>query len=593
MEISRSNISAMPTVGVVTFDAYVGMYAETLRYVSWKLQRLGCTVVKVGCDGIFGACTSLNSAGKNVIDSRVKESICKTCKDSQLKMPANLVSNVSGHQAHLKQDAIDFLNEVEATLKKQLAVSSVLDMHYQQLPMCKIAFFDFGIQLKVSPTSQLNKLAIARFMLGLRDLVVLQQHLLTSVQINMLTHVVYVNGNYSLNTLVRMLCESKKIICLSIEPQLTSQHILNYIFLKQDRIELSPEALFAVNPELNINPKYLSQVLDNFGARIIGGDFNAYTSLSEVCNQNETEKFMHFFESHTQVHSFFMSSEDELVPHTVTHDFLNSVDEESGTAYKNQIEFTQFYLAEATKNPDIGFIVRLHPRMAVNKRDAFESAEHIRYKNLLAQTVSAPNVLIILGDSKVSSYFIISKSNLVIVSWSTIGLEALMMGIPVVSAFPNNLMYPINKFSKQPQNFDELKRALFSHSEYGITDDMRLFNWVSMAQEGQFFPTLAPRGRGGQLGRAYRLIYRVVDKVGVYNLFALMIDKIWFSDTIFSEEILLGKKEKKESSKMQTSQCLINSYRTKINKMLNQYEKKLFESARDLKLSTHRKINED
>lgn len=580
MAISKNSTSAMPAVGVVTFDSYIGMYAETLRYVSWKLQRLGCKIDRVGCDGILGACASLNSLGDRVIDSRTKESICRICKEGQLKIHADLVSNVSSYQPLFKQDAIDFLNQVESTLKGNLVASSVLEMSYQQLPMCKIAFFDFAITLKVSPANQLNESAISRFMLGLRDLVILHQYLETLFQHNELTHVVYVNGNYSQNTLVRMLCTKKNIACLSIEPQLTSQHILNYIFIKQDRLELSPEALLAVNPKSSVQPSYLRKVLENFGARITGNDFNAYTSLGDVSDQNETERLMNFFESYSKVHSFFLSSEDELVPHIVTHEFVNELDEEYRAAYKNQFEFAQFYLKEAVKNPDIGFIVRLHPRMAVNKRDSIESAEHIRYKNLLAQTTPAPNLLFILGDSKVSSYFIISKSDLVIVSWSTIGLEALMMGMPVVSAFRGNLMYPLDKFSKQPQNLEELKTALFSHSTYGVADDMKLFSWISMAHEGQFFKTLASRGQGGRLGRLYRLICRIVDKLGAYNLFAHLADITWLGDAVFSSDVLLNKREKNESPKVRTCQLLIDSYRNRISDMLKQYEKALFRSEK-------------
>lgn len=584
MTFFKSSTNSIPTVGLVTFDSYVGIYAETLRYVSWKLKQHGCKVNRLGCDGIMGACTSLNSLGDRVIDGNTKEEICRACKGAQLKIPADHINNVGSDHSLLEQDATDFLNRVESTLKTHLAVSAVLEMNYHQLPLCKIAFFDFAILLKLSTTSQLSESAITRFMLGLKDLVIAQRHFEELLHSSELTNIVYINGNYSLNTLVRMQCTKKKIACLSIEPQLTAQHILNYVTLKQDRIELSPEALCAIDLEAKIHPEYLSKVLANFGARITGGDFNAYTSLSDVCGQNETKELMKFFDSYSRVHSFFMSSEDELVPHIVTHNFVSELDENYRSAYTNQFEFIQYYLAEAAKNPEIGFVIRLHPRMAVNKRDSTESADHIRYKNLFAQTKTSPNVLVILGDSKVSSYFIISKSNLAIVSWSTIGLEALMMGTPVVSAFPNNLMYPLSKFSEQPKNFEELKVALFSDSDYGRSNDMSLFSWVSMAHEGQFFQTPAPRGQGGRLGKIYRSIYRAADKLGAYNMLARLVDMISIRGATFSDDVLLKKRETHESSKNQIGQRLINSYRAKLKEMLTQYENRLFESAQDLKL---------
>ena len=577
--ISKNKDEIMPTVGLVTFDAYVGMYAETLRYVSWKLQRLGCKVVRVGCNGAMGACTSFNSLGKTDLHIHTKEAICKTCRNTQTKIPAYSVSNVDVCSLELNREMISFLNGVEATLQSQLMASSVLDMHHLGIPLCKIAFFDFAITLKVSATTRLDELAISRFMQGVKDLLVLQRHFELLLQDNRLTHIVFVNGNYSLNTCVRVLCQNKSIVMLSIEPQLTSQHILNHISLKRDRFDLSPEALYPFNSELNISPKFLSRALTNFGARLTGGDFNAYTSLKDVCDQSEVERCRIFLRTFPRVHSFLMSSEDELEPHIITHGFTNNADVETRIAFKDQFEFTRFYLAEAEKNPEIGFIIRLHPRMAVNKRDAHESAEHLRYKNLFKQIVIASNVLIIFGDSKISSYFVISKSSLVIVSWSTIGLEALMMGIPVVAAFPNTLLYPLNRLSKQPKNLTELKNAIFTFSTYGSADDTRLFAWVSMAHEGQFFPTLAPRGQGGRWGKVYSLIYRAVNMLNLYYPFVQIGEKILAEGTIFSDEILLKKCGSKEPSNAVASRALIDAYRDSIRKMLVQYENAQFGSA--------------
>lgn len=576
MDFNNNSISKTPTIGVISFDAYIDVYAKTLQYVSWKLKSLGCHVVRVGCNGALDACTSLNSLGNKEIIGFDKEPICRRCKYAQSNISAESVCNVDNSLGQLSKDAVYFLENVEKKLRENLMVFPVLEMSYLKLPLCKIAFFDFGITLKLSPTSLLNELTISRFLLGLKDLILLHQHLESVLITNQFTHVAYINGNYSANTLVRLLCERNGILCCSIEPQLTSQRILNYICIKRDRIKLAPEALFGTNSELYIQTKQLKSLLKNFGARITGGDFNAYTSLSGNCNQGETEKLKLFLIHYARVHSFFMSSEDELVPHIVTHDFLNSNHDLSSNVYKNQFEFTQFYLAEAAKNPAIGFILRLHPRMAVNKRDAYESAEHIRYKQLLDSIVISPNVLVILGDNQVSSYFIIMKSDLVIVSWSTIGLESLLMGVPAVSAFPNNIMYPLNNISNQPHSFDDLKIALFSDSKYGIADDMKLFGWASMAYEGQFFPTLAPRGRGGQVGRMYSLIYRIINKVGAYNLFAYIMDKLWIRTVVFSELNLLDQRAKIKTTTIQSSQKLISQYRNKAKKMLDQYEKSIF-----------------
>lgn len=566
-----------PYVAIINFDAYVGLYAETLRYIAWKLRHNGCRVVRVGCDGVFGACTSFNSFGAVQINSGVKDAICNACKKSQLKISSDSVNNISRYKVSLDQDSMDFLNEVTSRLKKQPVATSVLDMSYLGFYFCKIAFFDFSIQLKLSFNSQLNHSEISRFVDGVKDLILLKNHMDLLVKSEQLTHIVYVNGNYSSNTLINSFCRNKKITCLSVEPQFTSHHILNHIFLKKDRLELAPEALLEMNSKYGTDPKFLRNVINTFGSRISGHDFNAYTSLDIISNnQKQLDNIKSFFDRYKRVHSFFMSSEDEMVPHKVTHNFSGEINDANQIFYKNQFEFTDFYLREAANNPDVGFILRVHPRMAINKRDAFESREHVRYKNLFKEIALSPNVLILLGDNKISSYFLIKKSNLVIVSWSTIGLEALMMGVPVVSAFPNHLMYPLNKISKQPLTFGELKRALFFASEYGTPNDIILINWISMAYEGQFFPTLAPRSNR-KLGLFYRLIYRFIDKIGCYKIFAYGMDKLIFGNIAYSNEFLLENRRKEIPITNELANLsLLRSYRGKLTKILNLYQKKLF-----------------
>ncbi|MFX8327866.1 hypothetical protein ABTL71_19595, partial [Acinetobacter baumannii] len=64
------------------------------------------------------------------------------------------------------------------------------------------------------------------------------------------------------------------------------------------------------------------------------------------------------------------------------------------------------------------------------------------------------NVLALHGDCPISSYFLVSRSSLVIVSWSTVGLEALLLGRPTIALFPEKLMYPVADFNGQPTELD-------------------------------------------------------------------------------------------------------------------------------------------
>jgi len=521
------------------------LYSETLSFIAWKLQREGASVVRLGCEGQLNTCTSYNSTGKLELCDLEKKTVCKQCKRGQREIgtPVSFELNEADASEHHVTASV-FVNAVRQGLASGGCVSSVLDMHYEGLPLCRIAFFDFAILTKLSPQSSLEPAAAERFVAGVHDLTKLLRSFQRFSETHDVTHLVYLNGNYTHNTMARKYFSAKGVSCLSVEPQLTSQHVLNRVLLAPDRLSLHPDGLLsgsAVNfPAGSELLQSIRCVLSNFRARINGADFNAYTSLDGASvAANEATRFKEFIDAHDKITSFFLSSEDELTPHIVTHGVTELENPNPLGPFLTQFEFCSYFLSVARQHPDRGFIIRLHPRMAANKRDHFESEEHRRYKTLFATESVPHNVFVLYGESKISSYFIISKSDLVVISWSTIGLEALLLGTPVVSAFPSYLMYPLSALSRQPTNEDQMKRALTQDSNFGAAEDEKLLVWLGLAFEGQFFETAAPRGQGGRVGKLYRKMHRNLKKIGMLSLLYGLVDKLLLGNLKFDPTVLL------------------------------------------------------
>lgn len=570
-------------VAIICLDGAVSLYADTLSFVAWKLQDKGVDVVRFGCNGILETCTSINSTGKIGLSGSEKERICQRCRTAQQEVISKACFEVNDQDETADDNAVRFLDEVKEKLASGSRVADILDMSYAGLPLCRIAFFDYSIVTKLAPGSVLDAPSADRFVAGINDLIKLLRAFERFRKQYGVTHIVYVNGNYTQNTLARYVFGEKGVICLSVEPQLTSQHVLNHVMLAPDRLSLHPEGLFHFDVgNLSIDKNKLADtqnVLTNFGARIKGADFNAYTSLDgQYIATEEVRRFEKFLETHKRITSFFLSSEDELTPHIVTHGISEVANPNPLGPYRTQLEFTTYLLVEAASHPEVGFVIRLHPRMAANKRDHFESEEHLRYKSLLAGLNVPENVLVLYGDSKISSYFVISESDLVVISWSTIGLEALLLGVPVISAFPCYLMYPLTMLSKQPINQGEMERALFSNSNFGVTDDKKLLAWMSMAFEGQFFVTAAPRGRGGMLGKLYRVVYRISEKTGMLDIIYWLVNAFLLRQVVIDSERLLHRKEKETSGGedfQKASRQLLTGYRNKYQQLLGAYGLKI------------------
>ena len=108
-----------------------------------------------------------------------------------------------------------------------------------------------------------------------------------------------------------------------------------------------------------------------------------------------------------QIYTFFTSSSEEMY---------------SIYSYYHEEKFNQeillrelFFEFSKVENQDKMLIIRVHPNIRFKKR-----RDRFFYKSL----ISAKNILVINYDSKVSSYDLLSKSDFVLTTSSTIGLEA-------------------------------------------------------------------------------------------------------------------------------------------------------------------------
>lgn len=503
------------------------LYAETMRFMAWKLRHDGFRVTRFGCASALHACVSITSGGLKAD----RDPTCGRCRAAQSRIPADDVFDVAVCDKMLAADAAAYIDGVRRSLAASGTISSVLPMTFAGHALCRIAFFDFSMVTKLTPECRLDESGVERFVSGVADLIALLTAFLRFSLIHSPDVLLYINGNYSQHTLARAHFGAEKVGCFSVEPQLTSQHALNRVMFMRNRFALHPQSLYPAfadsTPLTSPSLQDFRSLLNNFGARIHGSDFNAYTSLDASAEVvRELRDLNEFMKSHQRVHSFFLSSEDELTPHVVTHGFSLDGDQGLGS-YRSQFEFTAYLIREAARHPEVGFVIRLHPRMAANKRDHFESLEHVRYRTLLAGTDIAKNVKVLFGDSAVSSYYLIARSQMVLVSWSTIGLEALLLGAPVVSAFPRYLMYPLDSLTRQPGDAKAFEQAVFAASDFGVPRDDQLVSWMCTAYEGQFFPTAAPRARGGLPGKLYRTLYRVARYPLGYDLVARLINRVF------------------------------------------------------------------
>jgi hypothetical protein len=138
-----------------------------------------------------------------------------------------------------------------------------------------------------------------------------------------------------------------------------------------------------------------------------------------------------------------LSSSDEVNAYEVAFAKQN---EEKQRPYSSQEGFLRDIVQFARLNAELHFVIRMHPRMSPNKRETLQSTEGLRLKHLLDElSESTPNITVDDGQS-LAMHDLLKVSDLVVNFMSSVGLDAMLLGIPTLSIYQGDSLssYPVN-----------------------------------------------------------------------------------------------------------------------------------------------------
>lgn len=104
------------------------------------------------------------------------------------------------------------------------------------------------------------------------------------------------------------------------------------------------------------------------------------------------------------------------------------------------------------------FILRVHPRIAKNKRESVESSD-LKIKTKLVKKLPH-NVYLDFPPNQASIYSLYNVVDLVLTSWSSVGWEAQAFGLPSICLAPERSSYPSDLNSRAVNSYSDLKKAL-------------------------------------------------------------------------------------------------------------------------------------
>ncbi|HTX78188.1 MAG TPA: hypothetical protein VMC62_00900, partial [Longilinea sp.] len=125
------------------------------------------------------------------------------------------------------------------------------------------------------------------------------------------------------------------------------------------------------------------------------------------------------------------ASQFQQIVSVFTNVIFDTSQAHANVAFENMFDWLDQVLALIRSNPDTYFVIRAHPDEG---RAGKESRESVALWVATNQVEQLPNVLFVDTNERISSYELIQRSKFVLVYNSTIGLEAVLMGAPVLCA---------------------------------------------------------------------------------------------------------------------------------------------------------------
>jgi hypothetical protein len=508
-------------VAILSFDALVDNYHEVHRWIAHLQERDGAEVSLLSCGRALDRCTNSISLPDPVPAGEVERfrgEHCSKCLRRQSGFGATELLQVKLPNDELSAEQQAHLAELRAVLRSEGQLASVIERELHGLPVARFAFFDFCIAFKVSQLTLLSEAWQEIFLQIAADLLRIA-NFLRRIESRRFDEIYYTNGNYSANAWVRHLWQQRARFT-SIEHVFSCQTFWNRVFFEPDRLPIVAiwPSMCKSMTENSIGPEAVRRALEIFGHRFFGQDFNSYTRFQS--DDPTTQKFNAFRERFPTVLALFLSSGDELNSHIFTHGF-----QPDRSFYFDQSEMLKDLAGRL--GPEVGLVVRVHPRLSPNARNQILSREAEEIQFLLKELSAQDNVMVVYPDDKTSSYYLMLRSDLVFITWSTIGMESLVAGKPCLSLFPGNCMYPISELCLQLRDRADFHAVLAGKrlpAEFSV-NHWAVLQWVAQVYWVSTIPVPSPRRQKATL--PFRIGYRLFRHAIEFPLFVACIFR-WF-----------------------------------------------------------------
>ncbi|MGB2965424.1 MAG: hypothetical protein WBB69_15725 [Anaerolineales bacterium] len=175
-----------------------------------------------------------------------------------------------------------------------------------------------------------------------------------------------------------------------------------------------------------------------------------------------------FWSAMDQLPADFISHLDEfrgIVP-VFTNVIFDTSQSHANTLFPEMFSWLDLVHETAQKHPEILFVIRAHPD---EMRKGKSSQESVVSWSLEREVENLPNLIVVGPDETLSSYELIQRSKFTMVYNSSIGLEATLLGAPVLCAGKARYtQYPIVFYPDSRAEYERLLNSFLTAEEIQI-----------------------------------------------------------------------------------------------------------------------------
>ena len=411
---------------ILNFESGLWIHAATEAKIAQQAAKDGWEVATINCDGFLKGFCSVRASRNRTVAQVTKGIDCKDClytnKSTSRINQARGVANIQLG----KLLSAEHLHAIKLLLSEAKELDDPLDFEYSGMKLGRIASHETMLRYKQTEAS-IPLDGLDDYFLQLEDcLRVFFSFSILLADVSKGSKFLIRNTDYSTHRVVAMMAEKAGHIVVNMSEPMSFNRV--YSYAKFDRFISGVPSRYSYRNSFDSVPMRFDPTPYELKSMDQYIDFLAKAKGYQVYSRKKTSRSASSLRQSLQIPQgnkvflIALSSTDEVLALKTAHGEFPY----PGDVFRDQFEMLEAVQEWASGQENISLIIRPHPREASGTRNLIQSKSLAIWGSKVDdQTL---NVVLDSPEEARSLYDILSISDVVVTGWSSVGLEATILG---------------------------------------------------------------------------------------------------------------------------------------------------------------------